>query len=234
MKGHRILIVASSHAKRGDTNQPGGVWLKDLADPYYVFKDAGAEVILASPNGRRIPIDPESLTRDQTDYTARFISDRAAQADLNNSRKLDKINAEEYDMLFIPGGCGPLTDLTENQDLASVISTFEQHQRPIGAVCHGTAALLCAQKDNGEAYVQGRELTCYTKEEDKAAGLSDVLPFCLEDKLKEQGANHQKGIKSQPNVCTDGNLITGQNAASAAPVARTLLDTLERSINKAA
>jgi putative intracellular protease/amidase len=234
MKGNRILIVATSHDKVGNSDKKGGIWLKDLADPYYIFKENQAEIVLASPKGGEVPIDPESLTKDQTDNTARFINDPDAQGDLKNSRKLSDINAEDFDVLFIPGGSGPLNDLSDNEELKNIIAVFERHQRPIGAVCHGTAGLLCAEKDNGEPYVKGRQLTCYSKEEDQAAGLTDSLPYILEDRLKEKGARYERGIKSHVNVVTDGNLITGQNAASAGPVARSLMSFLERSINKAA
>ena len=235
MNGQRVLIVTTSHKELGKTDEKTGVWLEELATPYYVFKDAGAEIVIASPKGGQVPVDPTSIQKDALTLNAiRFTNDPDASKSLSHSRKLADINAEDFDVLFLPGGHGPMWDLAENSELGHILSVFKKHGRLVGAVCHGPAGLLAGNMDKASSFVKGRKLTAFTNEEEKSVGLQDTVPFLLEDRLKKAGAQFKKAGAMEVHVVRDGNLVTGQNPASSGPVAQMLLKTLNESINKAA
>jgi putative intracellular protease/amidase len=225
----KILMVLTSHGQLGATGKPTGLWLEELAAPYYVFKDAGAEITLASPGGGQPPIDPNSKAADnQTEATRRFLDDNEATQALAHTRKLEDIDPTAYDAAFYPGGHGPLWDLVENQDSLRLIETLYAEGKPIAAVCHGVAALRDARGPFGLPLVRGKTVTGFSDSEERAAGLSDAVPFLVEDMLKETGGMYSKAADGQAHVVTDGNLVTGQNPASSAGAAEAVMQQLHQ------
>ena len=221
----KILMVLTSHDKLGDTGKKTGFWLEEFAAPYYVFKDAGAQVTLASPKGGQPPLDPTSDAADaQTEATKRFKGDAAAQSDLAQTVALSTVSADEYDAVFYPGGHGPLWDLAEDADSIKLIETFARSNRPIAAVCHAPAVFKHPKSADGKPLVSGKTVTGFTKTEEAAAGLTDVVPFLVVDMLKANGGKYEKGVDWAPFVMTDGKLVTGQNPASSEEAAMKLLD----------
>jgi putative intracellular protease/amidase len=223
----KILMVLTSHDKLGDTGKKTGFWLEEFAAPYYVFKDAKAEVTLASPKGGQPPLDPTSDADDaQTEATKRFKDDAAAQHDLANTVVLSTVSAEDFDAVFYPGGHGPLWDLAEDADSIKLIETFAANDRLIAAVCHAPAVFKHPKGPDGEPLVAGKTVTGFTNTEEDAAGLTEVVPFLVEDMLKANGGIYEKGADWTSFVVTDGKLITGQNPASSEEAARKLLGLL--------
>lgn len=223
----KILMVLTSHDQLGDTGKRTGFWLEEFAAPYYVFKDAGAELTLASPKGGQPPLDPSSDSEDaQTEATKRFKGDDAAQKDLANTVKLSGVSADGFDAIFYPGGHGPLWDLAEDGDSKALIEAFAAHDRPIGAVCHAPAVFKHPKGADGKPLVSGKTVTGFTNTEEEGVGLTDVVPFLVEDMLKANGGDYQKGDDWASYVVTDGKLVTGQNPASSEEAARKLLDLL--------
>ncbi|MEX0622296.1 MAG: type 1 glutamine amidotransferase domain-containing protein [Saccharospirillum sp.] len=223
----KILIVLTSHDKLGDTDNKTGFWLEEFAAPYYVFKDAGAQVTLASPKGGQPPLDPSSDTEDaQTEATKRFKADKAAQSDLAHTAVLSTVSTDGFDAIFYPGGHGPLWDLAEDADSIKLIEAFAASDRPIGAVCHAPAAFKHTKGADGKPVVSGKTVTGFTNSEEESAGLSKVVPFLVEDILKANGGNYEKGADWASFVVIDGKLVTGQNPASSAEAARKLLHLL--------
>ena len=224
-----ILMVLTSHAKLGDTGRKTGFWLEERAAPYYVFKDAGAMVTLASPLGDRPPMDPKSdEPAAQTEATYRFKADAAANEQLAHTRKLSDVLARAYDAVFFPGGHGPLWDLAEDVRSIALIEALFAASKPVAAVCHAPGVLRNAKAPDGSSVVHGRQVAGYTNSEEEAVGLTDVVPFLVEDMLKERGGVYSKVADWQPHVVIDGLLVTGQNPASSAPAARALLKLLAR------
>lgn len=220
----KILMVLTSHSELGNTGKKTGFWLEEFAAPYYVFKDAGAEVVLASPAGGQPPLDPKSDLPDfQTELTHRFKADPAAQKALASTVKLDTVNQEDFDTVFYPGGHGPLWDLAESQRSISLIESFERASKPIGFVCHAPGVLRHVKASSGEPLVKGRRVTGFTNGEEAGVELTDVVPFLIEDLFIAQGADYQKGPDWAPFIVEDGKLITGQNPASSEGVAKALL-----------
>ena len=227
--GMKILMVLTSHDTLGDTGKKTGFWLEEFAAPYYVFKDAGAEMVLASPRGGQPPIDPKSDDADaQTDATRRFKTDSATQSVLATTLRLRDITASDFDAVFYPGGHGPLWDLTEDPASIALIEAMLAAGKPVAAVCHAPGVLRDVKTLAGESVVKGKAVTSFTNTEEKAVGLSDVVPFRVEDMLKKNGGNYSKAADFQPYVVTDRLLITGQNPASSEPAAHTLLKLLKR------
>nr|WP_325249538.1 type 1 glutamine amidotransferase domain-containing protein [Amylibacter sp.] len=223
----KILMVLTSHDKLGDTGKKTGFWLEEFAAPYYVFKDAGAEIVLASPKGGQPPLDPTSDAQDaQTEATTRFKSDDATQKELAQTAVLSKVSADGFDAIFYPGGHGPLWDLAEDADSTALIETFATSDRPIGAVCHAPAVFKHPKGPDGKSLVAGRKVTGFTNTEEAAVGLTDVVPFLVEDMLKSHGGAYEKAADWASFVVVDGKLVTGQNPASSAEAARKLLSLL--------
>ena len=221
----KILMVLTSHDKLGDTDKKTGFWLEEFAAPYYVFKDAGAAVTLASPKGGQPPLDPTSNAEDaQTEATKRFKGDKAAQSDLANTVVLSTVSADGFDAVFYPGGHGPLWDLSEDADSIKLIETFAANDRPIAAVCHAPAVFKHPKGADGKPLVAGKAVTGLTNTEEEAAGLTEVIPFLVEDMLKANGGAYEKGDDWESFVVIDGKLVTGQNPASSEEAARKLLD----------
>jgi putative intracellular protease/amidase len=220
-------MVLTSHDQLGDTGNKTGFWLEEFAAPYYVLRDAGAEVVLASPAGGQPPLDPKSDEPDaQTDATRRFAQDHEAQASLANTHKLTGIKADDYDAVFYPGGHGPMWDLYRDTHSIALLEAFLQADKPIGAVCHAPAVLLQAHTAAGEPLVKGRKVTGFSNTEEEAVGLTKVVPYLLEDSLKEKGGLYSKGDDWGSYVLVDGKLVTGQNPGSSEEAAKALLDIL--------
>lgn len=223
----KILMILTSHDKLGDTGHGTGFWLEEFAAPYYVFKDAGAEVTLASPKGGQPPVDPNSDAADaQTDFTKRFKGDAAAQAALAQTVPLSGVDADGFDAIFYPGGHGPLWDLAEDADSIALIEAFAAKTRPVGAVCHAPAVFRHTKGSDGKPLVSGKKVTGFTNTEEEAVGLTGVVPFLVEDMLKANGAAYEKGDDWASFVVTDGKLVTGQNPASSEEAAKRLLSLL--------
>ena len=222
-----ILIVLTSHAKLGNTDRKTGFWLEELAAPYWILRDAGATLTLASPAGGRAPIDPASEAPEaQTDSTRRFKADTAAMTAVSNTLRLVDIKAAHFDAVFYAGGHGPLWDLVDNPASIRLIEQMAAADKPLALVCHAPAVLRFAKGPDGRPLVAGKNLTGFTNAEEAAAGLTAVVPFLLQDVLQEEGARFSKQPPFEPHVVTDGSLVTGQNPASSAGAARRLLELL--------
>lgn len=220
-------MVLTSHDKLGDTGKKTGFWLEEFASPYYTFIDAGAQVVVASPLGGQPPLDPKSDEASaQTDATRRFKTDDEAQAVLKSTLILKTVTADDFDAVFYPGGHGPIWDLSDDAHSVALIEAMLAAHKPVAAVCHAPGVLRNA-KLNGRSVVAGKKVTGFTNTEEQAAGLTDIVPFLVEDMLKERGGFYSKANDWQPYVVTDGLLITGQNPASSQPAAKALLDKLK-------
>ncbi|MBH8552584.1 type 1 glutamine amidotransferase domain-containing protein [Nostocaceae cyanobacterium CENA357] len=223
----KILMVLTSHDQLGDTGKKTGFWLEEFAAPYYVLKDAGAEITLASPKGGQPPLDPKSdLPENQTELTKRFRTDTAAQAELANTKKLADVSADDFDAVFYPGGHGPMWDMPDNATSIALIEAFVKADKPVGAVCHAPIALVNVRGKDGEYLIKGKWVTGFTNAEEEAVGLTAVVPFLLEDWLKERGGIYSKAVNWTPYVQVDGKLVTGQNPASSEPAAEEVLKLL--------
>lgn len=223
----KILMVLTSHDQLGDTGKKTGFWLEEFAAPYYVFKDKGAGINLASPKGGQPPIDPKSDEPDsQTEAARRFKEDREAQAALADTIELSTVVAEDYDAVFYPGGHGPLWDLAEDIHSIKLIEAMYAAGKPVAAVCHAPGVLRHARAPDGSPLVKGKPVTGFSNSEEAAVQLADIVPFLVEDELIRKGGNYSKADNWQPYVITDGNLITGQNPASSAPAAVEVLRKL--------
>ncbi len=223
----KILMILTSHDTLGNTGEKTGFWLEEFAAPYYVFKDAGAEITLASPRGGQPPLDPKSDDpASQTEATRRFKADTAAQADLAGTRRLAEVSAGDFDAVFYPGGHGPLWDLAEDASSIALIETMLAAGKPVAAVCHAPGVLRRPKASDGSPVVRDKEVTGFANSEEQAVGLTEVVPFLVEDMLRDNGARYSKAADWQAHVVTDGLLITGQNPASSEPAARALLAKL--------
>jgi putative intracellular protease/amidase len=220
----KILMVLTSHDQLGDTGRKTGFWLEELAAPYYVFKDAGAEIVLASPRGGRPPLDPKSSEPgSQTDATRRFEADEEALAALETTTRLDAVSHDGFDAVFYPGGHGPLWDLAEDPVSIRLIETTLAAGKPVTLVCHAPGVLRHAKALDGTPLVQGKAVTGFTNTEEEAVGLTEVVPLLVEDALRRNGGRFSKAGDWAPYVVADGLLITGQNPASSGPAAERLL-----------
>ena len=223
----KVLMVLTSHEQLGDTGKKTGFWLEEFAAPYYAFKDAGADVSLASLAGGQPPLDPKSDEPDaQTDATRRFKSDAPAQAALAHTAKLAEVSGEGFDAVFYPGGHGPLWDLAEDAHSIKLIESMLAAGKTVAAVCHAPGVLRHTKAADGSPLVKGRKVTGFTNTEEAAVQLTKVVPFLVEDMLVKNGGLYGKGADWQPYVVTDGKLITGQNPASSAPAALAVLAQL--------
>lgn len=221
-------MILTSHDQLGSTGNKTGFWLEEFASPYYVFKDANADLTIASPNGGQPPLDPKSDEPDfQTEATERFKGDTDAQEALANTVKLSDISSADFDAVFYPGGHGPLWDLAENQNSISLIESMYAAGKPVAAVCHAPAVFKNAKAENGEPLVKGKSVTAFSNSEEDAVQLTDIVPFLLEDQLTANGASYSKADDWHPYTVTDGNLITGQNPASSTETAQAMLEKLK-------
>jgi putative intracellular protease/amidase len=226
----KVLIVLTSHDRLGNTGRKTGFWLEELAAPYYVFKDAGAEITLASPKGGQPPLDPKSNEPIfRTDLTRRFESDAQAEAQLGKTVRLETVRQEDYDTVFYPGGHGPMWDLAEDKNSIRLIESFLAAGKTIALVCHAPGVLRHVKTAAGRPLVEGRTVTGFTNGEEQEVELTKVVPFLVEDELLRLGAIFSKKKNWAVYTITDGQLITGQNPASSGPAAKVLLEALKKS-----
>lgn len=224
----KILMVLTSNDELGNSGQKTGFWLEEFTAPYYVFKDAGADITLASPIGGQPPQDPKSdESEHQTQATERFKKDDGAKAALKNTVRLSEVSPSNYDAIFYPGGHGPLWDLVEDPDSIALIETMFNSAKPVAAVCHGPAMLINAKTSNGSPIVEGKSVTGFSNSEEDAVQLTEVVPFLLESELKSKGGVYSCAENWHPYTITDGNLITGQNPASSELTATAVLDLIK-------
>ena len=244
MPVHRVLIVTTSHSQMGSTGHLTGVWLEELATPYYALLDGGAAITLASIRGGEIPFDPRSMPaqageepgeepEEQQQVPAsvsRFLADVAAMNAAQNSLPVDALEGELFDAILLPGGHGTMWDLPHSEALARLVGSMFDQGRIVAAVCHGPAGLVSAKRADGRPVVDGRKVSGFTNSEEDGVGLSGVVPFLLEDRLSELGGRFERGPDWQPYGVRDGNLITGQNPQSSELVARLVLGALEETV----
>jgi len=223
----KVLMILTSHDQLGNTGRKTGFWLEELAAPYYVFKDPGAEITLASPKGGRPPLDPKSDEPEfRTDLTRRFENDAAAETQLDETVRLDSVKQETFDTVFYPGGHGPMWDLAEDKNSVKLIESFLAAGKPIALVCHAPGVLRHVKTPDGKPLVQGKTVTGFTDGEEQEMGLTKVVPFLVEDELINLGATFSKVKNWGVHTVTDGRLITGQNPASSGPAAKVLIEKL--------
>jgi putative intracellular protease/amidase len=224
----KILMVLTSHDQLGNTGRKTGFWLEEFAAPYFVFRDAGVDLTLASPKGGQPPIDPKSdLPENQTPAMARFKQDDGAKKALANTRKLADVKAGDYDTVFYVGGHGPMWDLVDNPDSIRLIESFYNSGKPVAAVCHSPAVFHHVTYQ-GAPLVKGKRITGFTNGEEEAVHLTHVVPFLVEDELKRVGGLYEKAPDWQSFAIVDGRLVTGQNPASSTAAANSLLKVLEQ------
>jgi putative intracellular protease/amidase len=223
----KILMVLTSHDQLGSTGKKTGFWLEEFASPFYVFKDAGAEITLASVKGGQPPLDPKSDEPDaQTESTKRFRADKGAQELLSNTHPLSEVDEAAYDAVFYPGGHGPLWDLAEDSKSISLIEAFQTAGKPIGFVCHAPGVLRHVKGTDGKPFVNGKRVTGFSNSEEAAVGLVDVVPFLVESELQKLGAHYSKGPDWANHVVVDGQLVTGQNPGSSEASAKAVVKML--------
>jgi putative intracellular protease/amidase len=222
----KVLFVVTSHDKLGNTGEKTGFWTEELAAPYYALADKGIQIDIVTPLGGQPPIDPKSEDPSAaTEDTKRFDADKVLLDKLKNTKKLSEVNQADYDAVFYPGGHGPLWDLSEDKTSAALIVDFYNHKKPVAFVCHAPGVLKDV-KVNGEYLVKGKKVTGFSNTEEAAVGLTDIVPFLLEDVLQKNGASYSKVEDWHPYAVEDGLLITGQNPASSKLVAEKLLEQL--------
>lgn len=224
----KVAIVLTSHDELGTTGRKTGFWLEELAAPYYLFKNAGVDVVLTSPKGGQAPLDPKSNEPGfRTDLTRRFEADAEAMAALANTVRLDSISADDFDTVFYAGGHGPLWDLAEDEHSTRLIETILRAGKPLALVCHAPGVLRHTTNPDGTPLVEGKKVTGFTNSEEAAVGLTEVVPFLVEDELIKLGGLYSKVGDWEPYVLQDGLLITGQNPASSGPAADRLLELVD-------
>jgi putative intracellular protease/amidase len=224
----KVLMVLTSHDTLGNTGRKTGFWLEELAAPYYVFKDAGIQVTLASPKGGRPPLDPKSNEPNfQTDITRRFEKDADASARLDKTVPLESVKQEDYDTVFYPGGHGPMWDLAEDKHSIRLIESLVAAGKVFAVVCHSTGALRHVKTPEGKLFVEGKTVTGFTNGEEEDVGLTKVVPFLVEDEMMKLGAIFSKVKNWGVHTVVSGKLITGQNPASSGPTAKLLIETLK-------
>jgi putative intracellular protease/amidase len=225
----KVLMVLTSHDQLGNTGRKTGFWLEELAAPYYVFKEAGAQITLTSPKGGRPPLDPKSNDPNfQTDITRRFEKDAAAEDQLSKTVRLDGVRQDDYDTVFYPGGHGPMWDIAEDKNSIKLIESFLAAGKYVALVCHAPGALRHVKTPQGKPLVEGKNVTGFTNGEEEAVGLTKVVPFLVEDELMRLGAIFTKVKDWGVHTIVDGQLITGQNPASSGPAARVLIETMKQ------
>jgi putative intracellular protease/amidase len=224
----KILMVLTSHDQLGNTGRKTGFWLEEFAAPYFVFRDAGVQLTLASPKGGQPPVDPKSdVKENQTPPMARFKQDKTAQDDLAHTARLADMKSEDFDTIFYVGGHGPMWDLAESADSIALIESFYNSGKPVALVCHSPGVLRHVNY-KGVPLVKGKHVTGFTNGEEAAVQLTHVVPFLVEDELLRLGAIFEKVADWQPFSVVDGRLITGQNPASSTLAAQNLINLIAR------
>jgi putative intracellular protease/amidase len=224
----KILMVLTSHDQLGNTGRKTGFWLEEFAAPYFVFRDAGVQLTLASPKGGQPPVDPKSdEPENQTSAMTRFKQDKTAQNDLAHTAKLADMKSEDFDTIFYVGGHGPMWDIAESADSIALLESFYNSGKPVALVCH-SPGVLHRVTYKGAPLVKGKHVTGFTNGEEEQVQLTHVVPFLVEDELLRLGAIFEKVANWQPFSVIDGRLITGQNPASSTLAAQNLLSLLAR------
>ncbi|WP_417774365.1 type 1 glutamine amidotransferase domain-containing protein [Stappia sp.] len=225
----RILMIATSASTMGSSDEPTGIWLEELTTPYYAFQDGGAHVLLASIAGGPVPIDPRSVkpAGENDASVERYLADDDFRAKVSQTPAFDALDPNDFDAVFLPGGHGTMFDYPQNAALAGIVETMDRAGKFIAAVCHGPAGLVGARKADGTPFVADRRVAAFTDSEERAVGLDKAVPFLLESRLRELGARHESAPDFQPFAIRDGNLVTGQNPASAGITADLLMTTLK-------
>lgn len=222
----KILMVLTSHDQLGNTGRKTGFWLEEFAAPYFVFRDGGVDLTLASPKGGQPPVDPKSdVPENQTPAMARFKQDLAAQKTLSETRKLSEMKSEDFDTIFYVGGHGPMWDLVDNPDSIALIESFYNSGKPVAAVCHSPGVFHRVMYQ-GAPLVKGKRVTGFTNGEEAAVNLTHVVPFLVEDELKRIGGLYEKAADWESFAIVDGRVITGQNPASSTAAAKALIEVL--------
>ena len=230
----KILMVLTSHDQLGNTGRKTGVWLEEFAAPYFVFRDAGVELTLASPKGGQPPIDPKSdLPEEQTPAMTWFKQDKEAQERFSKTVKLSDMKSEDFETVFYVGGHGPMWDIVDNPDAIALIESFYNSGKPVAAVCH-SAGIFHRVTYQGEPLIKGKRVTGFTNCEEAALNLTHVVPFLVEDELKRIGGIYEKAAAWAPFEVVDGRVLTGQNPASSTAAARHCWDCsqLERLLSR--
>ncbi len=209
----KVLMVVTSHDRLGNTEKSTGLYLSEFAHPYEIFEQAGYEISVASPKGGDAPVDPKSLN-DQLEQYITHVQDTLTLA---------QVEAEDYDIFFVVGGHGTVWDLPDNRELQRIFPKAYDQGKIIAAVCHGPAALVKLKKDNGEFLIQGKNIAGFSNEEESAISLTEVVPFLLEDAIKNAGGNYIDSPKWSKNVVVDERIVTGQNPTSARGVAEAVM-----------
>jgi putative intracellular protease/amidase len=221
-------MVLTSHERLGDTDRRTGLWFEEFAIPYYTFRDAGADITLASPKGGYVPVDPDSdPAHAPPPSLARFKQDPQARAALSDALQLEQVHAEDFDAAFYPGGHGSLWDLSQNKRSAHLINAFYAAGKPVALICHGVAALLNVRDAEDHPLLRGKHVTGFSNSEVEAMGLASIVPFKLEDELRARGALFTRAADNTPYVVRDGNLITAQNHASTSDITAAVLNALQ-------
>lgn len=221
MKSTKVLFIVTSHDKLGDTGINTGLWLEELATPYYLFREAGADISIASPKGGLVPLDPKSQSiLIVTSSGKRFMMDPDARDFMGNSVLLEEVSAVDFDLVFVVGGHGAMWDFTDNRTLKQLLEDFNNSDKLIGSVGQGMAALLSLQDQQGGLIIKNKRLTTFSNSEEESSGLMNTVPFLLEAQVILLGALYSKAENYVSHIVADGNIITGQNPASSEAVAR--------------
>lgn len=223
----RILMVVTSHDKLGDSGKDTGFWLPELTHPYYELKDNGYDVDVVSIRGGMAPVDAKSYN-DQDPADERFLNDKELMSSIIRSKSISEVNAKDYVAVVYAGGSGTMWDFPENEHVLNISREIYEKGGVISAICHGPAAFVNLKLSNGEYLVKGKKVTAFTNAEEDAIQQTDILPFLLQDKFIERGAEFVEANVWQENVVVDGRLVTGQNPASAAGVAHEIMKLLEK------
>jgi putative intracellular protease/amidase len=228
----KILMITTSASRMEPSSEPTGVWLEELTTPYYAFRNAGAQVTIASIAGGSVPIDRRSVKAvgENDASVERYLKDEALMTEVANTPDFTTIDPTDYDVLFLPGGHGTMFDYPGSAPLARLVERFDRDGKVIAAVCHGQAGLVSAKKSDGTPFVLGRKIAAFTDSEERAVGLDKAVPFLLEARLRELGAAHEGGPDFKPYVVRDGNLVTGQNPASATRTADLVMEALKAGV----
>lgn len=225
---HKILMILTSNIRMGENGKPTGIWAEELSVPYYLFREAGYEVTLASPAGGPVGFDPASMKPQgqNSPETDRMLTDQVAQAAIQDTVRPSTLKADNYAALFFPGGHGTMWDLPGDAEVKRLVEEAYAQDKVIAAVCHGAAGLVSARAPNGESILAGKKVNCFTNREEEETGLISVVPFALESRLRELNAEFVGAENWQPFAVCDGNIITGQNPQSSALVAQEVLSAL--------
>lgn len=227
-KMKKILFVVTSHDKKGSTGQPTGYYLSEVSHPWDVLVNAGYEIDFVSPLGGKAPVDGFNL---EDPINKKFWEDPVYRKKIGNTLKPSEVNPKDYVAIHYAGGHGAMWDLPENKEIAAIATKIYENNGVVSAVCHGPAGLVNIKLSNGKYLIDGKKVNGFTDEEEIAVGLEKVVPFMLEDKMKERGGVFEKSGLWQEHVVTDHRLITGQNPQSAHAVGEALLAEL-KALNK--